>query len=392
MPPLLLRSCLIALGLFALLLGAVAASPAPQTDPGDTIPPVAPVLNHPEFECASGFYSTTNPAGERIRLPSGWRIHFSAGAPETNSTRREVTRTCDNSTDQHIERIGGLDSWIIKSQNIESSPAPGKPFDVSLYQQISATVGGAYSLSGWMVSLCGGSTTPNDCPEGYYMAKLLGIDPTGGVDPLASTVVWAENRQNFVEDGERVGWANLSTVAVAQAPTITIFARVNSPFQWHGNHAFVDAFSLIRAPAARLNLPATITGTTLAVGWAAAQSPDVLDIPSGNYDLLVDIDYRSQGSTTWRPLLRDTAETGSQVVTTRCPGASFEFRIRARAEQPEGEPGAFPTQRYPGIWSEPVAVQFGATASATANSSLPGDGALFLPLVNAYRECALDLA
>jgi hypothetical protein len=391
MPPILLRSCLIALGLFVLLLGTVAASPAAQPDPGDTIPPVAPVLQNPDFECATGFYSATNPAGERIRLPSGWQIHFTAGAPETNSTRREVTRNCDSSTDQHIERISGLDSWIIKSEDLESSPAPGKPFDVSLYQQVSATVGGAYSLSGWMVSLCGGSRVPNDCPEGYYIAKLIGIDPTGGVDPLADTVVWTEDRRNFVEDGQRVGLVNLSTVAVAQAPTITIFARINSPFQWHGNHAIVDAFSLIRAPAARLNIPTIVSGTALTLSWAATQSPDVIDIPSGNYELLVDIDYRSLGATAWQPLLRNAAGTGSQLVSAGCPGAQFEFRIRARAEQPEGEPGAFPTQRYPGIWSEPVAVRFERAAAAAANSLQSGENAIHLPLVHAYRECELGL-
>jgi hypothetical protein len=381
----LLRSTLIAVALLGLLLVSLAFRDTASAQ-GDTIPPVAPNLQNGSFECANGFYSTTNPAGERVRLPGGWQAAFLNGAPETNSTRREVTRACDNSTSQHIERLEGLDSWIIKAQHIESSPEPGKPFDFSFYQQITATPGGAYSLSGWMLTLCGGSTTPNDCPEGYYMAKLLGIDPTGGVDPLAETVIWAEDRRNFVEGGQRVGWTNLYTVAVAQAPTITLFARINSPFQWHGNHAFVDAVTLVRAPTARLNMPTVVTGTELTVTWASTQSSDLLSLPGGNYRLYIDIEHRRQGLQGWQTLVRGAEASGEQSFRSRCPNVTHEFRIRARAEQPEGQPGAFPTQRYPGQWSQPVPVRFQDSSSVNAGGVGRADG-IFLPLVAAFREC-----
>jgi hypothetical protein len=338
-----------------------------------------------EFECATGFYSTTNPAGQRIRLPIGWKVTFTFGAPETNSTRREVNGGICGSTDNHVERLGEQDSWILKSQHIESSPEPGKPFDLALYQQVSATVGGAYSLSGWMISLCGGSTTPNDCPEGYYIAKLLGIDPAGGVDPLAASVVWIESRRPHVENDDPPGWVSLFTSTVAQAPTITVFARVVSPFQWHGNHAFVDSYSLIRSPVANLTLPAEVTGTAVIVIWDAEQSPDVQAIPGGNYHLYVDIQVRLAGETDWRDWVKDFEGTGSQVFDANCVNTTYEFRIRARAEQPEGVPGAFPTQRYRGLWSDPVPVLF----RAVSGPSLPlaGDWLNFLPLVAGNQAC-----
>lgn len=281
--------------------------------------------------------------------------------------------------------MDGIDSILVEAQDLESPPAPGKPFDVSFYQQVTATVGGAYSLSGWLLSLCGGSSVPSDCPDGYYIAKMLGIDPTGGVDPLADNVVWVEDRRNFVEAGQRVGWTNLYTSTVAQAPTITLFARVASPFQWHGNHAFIDAFSLVRSPAASLQLPAAVSGTAVIVSWDAIQSPDVLAIPGGNYRLYVDIQYRHQDTESWTDWITGHDGSGSQVFSARCLNTSYAFRIRARAEQPDGQPGAWPNQRYPGIWSEAVPVFFDAIDEPATPG--PVENPTFLPLVAAYQAC-----
>jgi hypothetical protein len=383
----LFRILIPAAGLLTLLLALLYPTSTSVAVEHKTIPDQPVNLINGEFECFTGFYSTTNPNNQVIRLPAGWNVSFIDGAPETNSTRREVTRNCDQSTGQHIEKLGGLDSWIIKSQNIESSPAPGKPFDLALHQQVTATIGGAYSLSGWMVSLCGGSATPNDCPQGYYIAKLLGIDPTGGIDPLAESVIWVENRRAHDEmvNGERAGWQNLYTSTVALSSTITVFARVTSPFQWHGNHAFVDSFSLVRSPAATLSLPAAVNGAAAIIIWDARQSPDVAAIPGGNYHVYVDIQYRHRGAETWIDWVTDHEGSGSQVFTAKCVGTTYEFRIRPRTIQPEGVPGAFPTQRFFGVWSEAVPLRFDPISAAGMRQQ--GDHLNWLPLVTSYREC-----
>ncbi|HMN31634.1 MAG TPA: hypothetical protein PKE45_26030 [Caldilineaceae bacterium] len=252
-------------------------------------------------------------------------------------------------------------------------------------QQVSATVGGAYSLSGWLLSLCGGSKTPSDCPPDHYIAKMLGLDPTGGIDPLADSVVWVENRHNFWENDKKVGWTNLFTSVVAQAPTVTVFARVNSPFQWHGNHAFIDSFSLVRSPAATLALPAAVTGTVVIVIWEAEQSPDVAAIANGNYHLYVDIQVRPAGEVAWRDLVTGHEGSGSQVFGAPCTDRAYEFRIRARSEQPENEDGAWPNQRYPGVWSEAVPVFFHPVGQPEAPPA--GEFRNFLPWIGAVGVC-----
>jgi hypothetical protein len=377
---------------FAIALGAISllfATMQAQADSAvvattGTIPPVAPVLRNTDFECTTGYYTTTNAISEVISVPNSWQLHISQGAPRTKSTRLDVVKSCVDTND-HVERIHGIDSILVQAQDLERPPTPGKPFDVAFYQQVTATLGGAYSLSGWLLSLCGGSAVPNDCPEGYYMAKMLGIDPTGGIDPQAATVVWSEDRRNFVENNQRVGWTNVRLAVAAQAPTITVFSRIVSPFQWHGNHAFIDALGLVRAPVASLVLPGEITGSQVIVIWAGEQTPDVEQIASGNYKLYFDLQYRPEGETEWEDWLMDREEAGSEVFSARCVNMAYEFRIRARAEQPADDPHAQPNQRYPGVWSDPARVFFHSVSGDLPGS--PGADQAYLPIIANQRDC-----
>ena len=375
-------TCAAAL-LVAVTVGqAQATRAAPRTTGArGTIPPVAPVLLNGEMECADGYEEGVNGAGTTIRWPAGWTYVAQAGTAKVNSARIQYTKACDG--EGHVERIGGEDSFVIRAQDIETPPEPGKPFDSVIYQQVAVEPGGDYSLSGWTLSLCGGSAVPNDCPDGYYMAKMLGLDPTGDTDATAPSVRWVENRANFITpDGERVGWSNLSISAPAEAVTMTVFARLNSPFRWHGNHGFIDSLSLIRAPVVTLDdLPATVAGDTVALTWNGEQTPDV-DVPGGTFQLLVDVQVQPEGGA-WRDVLVGGAGTGTQSFQAPCRDMTYAFRIRARAEQIEGA-GVWPNQRYPGTWSAPQAVEFQA-APVAAGDELPHKQ--FMPMVRRAGQC-----
>jgi hypothetical protein len=277
------------------------------------------------------------------------------GAPRLNSTRIEFAGGCGE--DGFIERIEGEDSLVFLSEDIETPPEPGKAFDAAVFQQVAVTPGTSYSLSGWMVSLCGGSTMPNDCPSDYYMSKMLGIDPTGGTDPMEQSVIWMEDQRNFTESR----WVNLRVGTTAQSNLLTLFARIRSPFRWHGNHAFVDAFSLVRAPTSSfVDLPGEVQGSQTTVRWDGLQSPDIAAIPGGTYQLYFDVQYRREGAVTWTDwLIGQPAGEADFSAPASCQPQRYEFRVRARAEQPAGSNGAWPNHRYPGDWSAPARVQFG---------------------------------
>jgi hypothetical protein len=325
---------------------AVAARPGPADDPGP------PVLVNRRFECTHGFKSQPGIDGN---VPAGWTAVLLAGAPRINSTDLEYAHNCGE--DYGFEKIEGIDSWVLLSEDIETPPEPGRPFDAVFYQQVDVAQDSAYSLSGWLLSLCGGSTMPNDCPSYAYIAKMLGIDPTGGTDPLAATVVWVEDRRNFTQSG----WVNLRLGATARSSKLTVFARIRSPFQHHGNYAFVDGLSLVRAPtAAFVSLPASVPGKQTTVRWDGVQSEDIAAIPGGTYRLIFDVQVRRTGETGWTDW--QTGQPAGEALFTAmgCGPQSYELRLRARSEQPAGSGGAWPNQRYPGDWSAPASVEFEA--------------------------------
>lgn len=324
----------------------------------------APALTNPGFECAQGYSPRPGIAGT---VPNGWTPVQLAGRPEWNSARVKFTGSCGSSG--FAERIEGQDSMVLLAEDIETPPLPGKPFDAVVYQQTAVTPGVAYSLSAWMVSLCGGSAIPNDCPSGVYIAKMLGIDPTGGTDPQAPSVTWVEDRRNFTESR----WANLRLAATAQSSTITIFGRIRSPFRWHGAHAYVDAFSLVQAPTARfVNLPTTVQGAQVAVRWEGSLGPDIPAIPGGTHHLLFDVQQRRPGQPAWSDWQTGAPAGQANFNVAGCTGnQTVEFRLRARAEQPEGSNGAWPNHRYPGDWSQPASVTFVNSVVCTPSAYLP---------------------
>ncbi|MCB0110506.1 MAG: hypothetical protein KDE53_31510 [Caldilineaceae bacterium] len=373
-----------------LLIKAVSAEEAFPNQPlGGTIPPLPPLLTNPDFECTVGYVPQLDAKGREIFVPAGWQLTTLLGTPVVHSARIFFAKSCEGSA--HVEKISGIDSIVIRAEDLETPPEPGKPFDVTFHQQISVTVGGAYSLSGWMLSLCGGSAVPSDCPDGVYMAKRLGIDPTGGIDPNGENVVWIENRHNFWENGQRVGWQQMSVSALAQAETLTLFARISSPQRWHGNHAFIDALSLVRAPLALLNVPTAVTGTVVTLQWQGQLFPEITEQSGSTHELLFDIAYRHEKAEAWQPLAIGQRATDTLVFTANCVDTNYLFRIRARAEQPDAGEGAWPNHRYLGLWSDPVTVRFlrptAAMNGAPSSLSNRAEHLIYLPLLANQKSC-----
>ncbi|MDH7485218.1 MAG: hypothetical protein QHJ81_02960 [Anaerolineae bacterium] len=130
----------------------------------------------------------------------------------------------------------------------------GGTFRAGIYTRVGDVQPGvAYKASlGW--------GAPN-APDAF--GRQLGIDPTGGTDPTAPTVVWGPMHRG---EGRIVNYPpgegpNIDVSAVAQAETITLFILVDHNFSTGNNYIFLDAIALFVDPVQPTATPVPPTAT-----------------------------------------------------------------------------------------------------------------------------------
>ncbi len=157
------------------------------------------------FNCQFDTFAPA-PGGE---VPTGWWPFVVSGHP-----------AFDAATD--TPKLPSLRVW-----------SDGEGFVAGIYQEVTGVEPGATyeAFVGWAVFQSAGSD----------MGRAIGIDPTGGTDPTADTVVWSPE----VWEKKRSN-PELRVRAVAQADRITVFVRANNPRSSGADQAFLDAVSLVR--------------------------------------------------------------------------------------------------------------------------------------------------
>jgi len=130
----------------------------------------------------------------------------------------------------------------------------GGTFVAGIYTQMSGLQPGvAYKASiGW--------GAPN-APDAF--GRRLGIDPTGGTDPNAPTVVWGPMHRGagrFLNNPPPK--LNIDVSAVARSSTITVFVYVDHNYSTGNNYIFIDAVSLIVDPVQPSPTPVPSTATS----------------------------------------------------------------------------------------------------------------------------------
>lgn len=130
--------------------------------------------------------------------------------------------------------------------------------DAALYRRFRVGVGRGIRASVW----CMGVThDPLGIDGGHGMQ--IGIDPTGGTDHTAPTVIYGDWWSSYMKDQgwkERL-WKQVSTEAVSQADEITIFLRARCDYKAEINASHWDDFEIEIGAASeikpRLTTPAT---------------------------------------------------------------------------------------------------------------------------------------
>ncbi len=164
------------------------------------------------------------------QVPEGWAPFIISGEPSFRAVTGDESHSAFAPSSLHMSSSG--------------------PYVAGIYQQVSGLQPGvAYKASiGW------GAPGP---PTDTY-GRQLGIDPTGGTDPTAPTVIWGHEHWG---DARGLNYpppdVNVDVSATAQSPTITVFVKVNHNAATANAMIFLDAVSLFMDPVQPTPAPPT---------------------------------------------------------------------------------------------------------------------------------------
>jgi hypothetical protein len=261
----------IGLGIVAigLLIDLIGRSGAPIAHAQPDRPVVATPINrlvNPDLE--DGYY-VPDPTRNSIHVPNGWRFRwyedmspsgYAFMQPETNILDPVWPDCC---ADNYPPRIHS-------GQHAFESGKQWAPEDVTLYQSVgNVPIGAVVTASAWVhawVTSCNPNPknkppemalsllSPNaddatNCAPGYWPIEsnhmLVGIDPGGGTDPRAASVVWNWDASNPPWWGPYDYYSStMPALAVAQAHTVTMFIRAVTISPARYNAIYMDDASL----------------------------------------------------------------------------------------------------------------------------------------------------
>lgn len=262
-----------------------------------------------------------------------------------------------------VEKRDGLDAqvWWTPREN-----------DNGIYQQISGlTIGEVYGFQAGILQVF--ETTGSTDPHTGKMLRSVGIDPTGGTDPEAPSVIWgpAEGTATYTDPGtsDKYTWFYPGVGAQAISTTVTVFARVQinedaGPLQ--SNQVWVDDTFFDIAPTTSLTLTAT-SPTQVRAEWHGE--------PRTDFSLYAyEAQYRKASDSAWTDLQIFTVQTtpSTNEVQTFPVESGVEYIVRARTWHEEV---GSDSHEVPGPWIAQSIVAGGVVyGTVTDNQALPING------------------
>jgi hypothetical protein len=301
---------LVALVLLSSALAPISRPPAPQAEPAQD---AFQLLVNPGLESYDPPYDHYQ--GIACQVAGGWqRFWLGESRPCWMDTRVFAGSPLGGGW---VERIEGETSQMILST---------APYDAGVWQQVGGLVPGTpYGFCAAMLTIF--QTSAQDAVHGT-MLKQVGIDPTGGTDPLSPDVVWSPP-----DDHDQGPWdVDSITAAYAQASTVTVFARVNSLYPSGGlpflNLGFIDSAILAQTATVSAVAPEATSAASFTVRWDNA-------VPSpGGTIRWYDVQWLDEAEGTWHDWLVWTKETKATFTGTL--GHAYRFRARVWQRYPNG--------------------------------------------------------
>lgn len=256
---------------------------------------------------------------------------------------------------RNVERIDGLDSQIIKGD---------EPYDAGVYQIVSGLRAGQwYSAIAYVLSVFQTSAVQDPTEFDGTIVKQIGIDPTGGRNPLSASIIWGEP---IDKNKDRATWGQRLTFE-AQGTSATFYIRVQAlqgvSHPSYDNIAFIDGAQVRLAPVSQAIVPDTAPPGPFDVSWKSVV-PNAW--PTEARVIEYDVQFRD-GLGPWQDWLLHTT-SASQTFTAVTPGHEYSFRVRGWAQY-SGTPAIGSYAELFGPWAESAAVRLGRVVRATAHDN-----------------------
>ena len=211
-----------------------------------------------------------------------------------------------------VEKIKGETSQVVISTDA---------YAAGIYQQVGVTKGLPYGFHAAMMTIYESSA---GLPQHGHMIKQVGMDPEGGTDPNAPTVVWSEpSDQDYGWDLKR------RTAVIATSGTMTVFIRVMADAPSSGwpyvNQSYLDAALLAQTATAWISAPEITADKTFVVTWGATPSP-------GGELWAYDVQWQDEADGVWHDWVQwvpPKQDLTSSATFSGTLGHQYKFRVRA---------------------------------------------------------------
>jgi hypothetical protein len=296
-------------GLVTALLVAFAANPATPRVLGQSLEAGTAnynLLTNPGMESYEAAYDQFE--GVNCQVASGWeRFWYGGSLPCWMDTRVFANSHLGGGW---VEKIEGETSQMLVSR---------QPYSAGLRQQITGlTPGLGYAFHAAMLTIF--QTSAQD-PVNGTMVKQVGLDPTGGTDPQALTVLWCDP-----DDHDQGPWSvDLQQAFWALSPAVTVFIRVVSPYESGDpsllNLSFLDSAILAQTPQVSATSPAFSMSPTFSVHWDNAVAA-----PGGEVKRY-DVQWLDEEEGIWHDWYIRTTKRYDSFAGQQ--GHTYHFRARA---------------------------------------------------------------
>ena len=248
---------LLWVGVVLLALLPLPAAAAPQQQDGN-------LLQNPSFE---GTYSAWNGIPQ-IQMPAGWTPWWidGTGDPDWKDQRPEWKPA-------EIEKYADRIHSGTRALQWHKSYAT---YWAGAYQQVSVPANATLKFSAYTQAWS--CSDYSKCSEGSTVWSLepantdmrIGIDPTGGTNPLSANVVWSAS-SNPLD-----AWVYLEVTATAQGGTVTVFLFSHPDWPKQNQDGYFDDASLVVVGAGSAPAPTAVPASqeTTTAAEPTTQSSD----------------------------------------------------------------------------------------------------------------------